>query len=67
MKITKMINFSRGIGHIYKTFRTVKLCKTPYPTNNQYFNALGGFDMRGDEKEVSQQNHNMHDIICPKR
>ena len=54
MKITKVINFSRGIGHIYKTFRTVKLCKTPYPTLNQFVHALRGLDMREDKKKVPQ-------------
>ena len=59
MKITKVINFSRGIGHIYKTFRTVKLCKTPYPTLNQFVHALRGFDTREDKEKVPQQNHNI--------
>ena len=45
----KMINFSRGLGHNYKTFRTVMLVKKPYPTFNQFVNALRGFNMREDE------------------
>ena len=59
MKITKVINFARGICHIYKTFRTVMLCKTPYPTLNQFVHALRGFDTREDKEKVPQQNHNM--------
>ena len=54
MKITKVINFARGICHIYKTFRTVMLCKTPYPTLNQFVHALRGLDMREDKKKVPQ-------------
>ena len=50
MKIAKMINFARGLGHNYKTFMTVMLGKTPYPTFNQFVNALRGFDMREDEE-----------------
>ena len=49
MKIEKMINFSTVLGHNYKTFGTVMLVKTPYPTYNQFDNALRGFDMREDE------------------
>ncbi|KAH0767910.1 hypothetical protein KY285_003781 [Solanum tuberosum] len=63
---SKVINFARGLGLKYKTFRTVMLGKAPYPTLNQFVNALNqfvnalrGFDMREDEKEVPQQNHNM--------
>ena len=52
MKIEKIINFPRGIGHNYKTFRTVMLVKTPDQTYNQFVNALRGFDMREDEEEV---------------
>ena len=52
MKIQKMINFARGLGHNYKTFRTVMLVKTPYPTFNQFVNALKGVDMREEEEEV---------------
>ena len=54
-----MINFSRGIGHNYNTFKTFILGKTLYPILNQFVNALRGFDMREDEEEVPQQNHNM--------
>ena len=50
MKIAKMINFARGLGHNYKTFMTVMLGKTPYPTFNQFINALRGFYMREDEE-----------------
>ena len=52
MNIEKMINFARGLGHNYKTFRTVMLVKTPYPTFNQFVNALKGVDMREEEEEV---------------
>ncbi|XP_049400053.1 uncharacterized protein LOC125864182 [Solanum stenotomum] len=55
----KVINFARCLGLKYKTFRTVMLSKAIYLTLNQYVNALRGFDMRDDEKEVPQQNHNM--------
>ena len=33
--------------------------KALYLNLNQYVNALRGFDMRKDEEEVPQQNHNM--------
>nr|XP_019071110.1 uncharacterized protein LOC109121087 [Solanum lycopersicum] len=46
----KVINFARGISPKYKTFRTVMLGKTLYPTLNQFDNALRGFDMREDEE-----------------
>ena len=52
MKIEKMINFPRGLGHNYKTFKTVMLVKTPYPNFNQFVNALGGFHMREEDEEV---------------
>ena len=52
MKIKKMNNFPRGLGHDYKTFRIVMLVKTPYPTFNQFVNALKGVDMREEEEEV---------------
>ena len=52
MKIEIMINFSRGLDHNYKTFKTVMLVKTQYPTFNQFFNSLGGFHMREKEEEV---------------
>ena len=52
IKIEKLINFPRGLGHNYKTFWTVLLVKTPYPTFNQFVNAFRGFDMREDEEEV---------------
>ena len=51
MKIENMINFATSLGHYYKTFKTVMLGKTPYPTFNQFVNALRGFDMREDEEE----------------
>ena len=35
------------------------LCKTPYPTLNQFVHTLRGFDMREDKEKVPQQNHNM--------
>ena len=35
------------------------LGKSPYPTLNQFVNALRGFDIREDEEEVPQKNHNM--------
>ena len=53
IQATKIINFARGLGLKYKTFRTVMLGKTPYPTLNQIVNALTGFDIREDEEEVS--------------
>ena len=52
MKIEKMLNFPRGLGHNYKTFRIVTLVKTPYHTFNQFVNDLRGFDMREEEEEV---------------
>lgn len=55
----KVINFSIGLGLKYKTFKTIMLGKAPYPTFNQFINALRGFDMREDEEEVPQQNNNM--------
>lgn len=45
---SKVINFARGLGNKYKTLRTVMLCKAPYPTFNQFVNALRGFKMRED-------------------
>lgn len=36
----KVINFSRGLRLKYKTFRTVILGKTTYPTLNQLVSAL---------------------------
>ncbi|KAH0714702.1 hypothetical protein KY284_007607 [Solanum tuberosum] len=59
IQATKVINFARGLGLKYKTFRTVILGKAPYPTLNQFVYALTSFDTREDEKDVSQQNHNM--------
>ena len=35
------------------------LGKKLYPTFNQFVNALRGFDIREDEEEVPQKNHNM--------
>ena len=55
----KVIKFARGLGLKYKTFKTIMLGKAPYPTFNQFINALRGFDMRKDKEEVPQQNHNM--------
>ncbi|XP_015169970.1 uncharacterized protein [Solanum tuberosum] len=56
---SKVINFARGLGPKYKTFRTVMLGKPPYPTLNQLINALRGFDLREDDGEESQHvNHN---------
>ena len=52
MKIENMINFATSLGHYYKTFMTVMLVKTPYPTINKFVNALRGFDMREEEQEV---------------
>ena len=49
---TKMINFPRGLGHNYKTLRTVMLVKTPYPTFNQIVDALTSFHMREEEEEM---------------
>jgi len=46
----KVFNFARGLGLKYKTLRTVTLVKAPYPTLNQFDNALMSFDMREDEK-----------------
>ena len=48
----KMVNFPRGLCNNFRTFRTVMLVKTPYPTFNQFVNALRGFDMREEEEEV---------------
>ncbi|KAH0768481.1 hypothetical protein KY285_004352 [Solanum tuberosum] len=56
---SKGINFARGVDLKYKTFRTVMLGKTPYPTLNQFANALRGFDMRENDEEVPLENHNM--------
>lgn len=56
---SKVINFARGLVLKYRTFRTVMLGKAPYPTLNQFVNALRGFDMREDNEEVPQENHNM--------
>jgi len=39
-KDSKVINFARGLGLKYKTFRTVMLGKTPFPTFNQFINAI---------------------------
>lgn len=56
----KVINFARGLGPKYRTFRTVMLGKAPYPTLSQLIIALRGFDLREDEEDNSQQvNHNM--------
>ena len=54
-----MINFARGLGLKYETFKAVMLGKALYPTFNQFINALSDFYMREDEAEVPQQNHNM--------
>ena len=56
---SKVINFVAGLGFKYKTFRIVMLGKSLYPTLNQFVNALRGFDIREDEEEVPQKNHNM--------
>lgn len=56
---SKVVDFSRGLGLKYKTFKTVMLGKAPYPTLNQFVNALRGFDIREDKDNVSQQNQNM--------
>jgi len=37
------INFARGLGPKYRTFRTVMLGKAPYPTLRQFVNALKRF------------------------
>ncbi|OIS99603.1 hypothetical protein A4A49_23651 [Nicotiana attenuata] len=56
----KVINFARGLGPKYKTFRTVMLGKAPYPTLSQLVTSLRGFDLREDEEDDPQQvNHNM--------
>ena len=52
MKIEKIINFPRGLGHDYKTFRSVMLVKRPYATFNQIVNALRSFRMTEEEEEV---------------
>ncbi|KAH0717896.1 hypothetical protein KY285_013927 [Solanum tuberosum] len=57
IQATKIINFARGLGLKYKTF--VILGKAPYFTLNQFVYALTSFDIREDEEEVPQQNHNM--------
>ncbi|KAH0635921.1 hypothetical protein KY285_035607 [Solanum tuberosum] len=59
IQATKIIYFARGLGLKYKTFRTFILGKTPYSTLNQFVYALMSFDIKKDEKEVSQQNHNI--------
>ncbi|KAH0679474.1 hypothetical protein KY284_020559 [Solanum tuberosum] len=48
---SKFINFARGLGSNYKTLRTVMLRKAPYPTFNQFVNALRGLKMREDGYE----------------
>ncbi|KAH0679476.1 hypothetical protein KY284_020561 [Solanum tuberosum] len=48
---SKFINFTRGLGSNYKTLRTVMLHKAPYPTFNQFVNALRGLKMRKDGYE----------------
>ncbi|OIT38994.1 hypothetical protein A4A49_56276, partial [Nicotiana attenuata] len=53
----KVINFARGLGSKYKTFCTVMLGKPPYPTFNQFVNALRGFEMREDIDEQVQQSN----------
>ncbi|WMV41791.1 hypothetical protein MTR67_035176 [Solanum verrucosum] len=45
----KVINFDRGLGLKYKTFKIVMSGKAPYPTLNQFVKALMGFDIRVDE------------------
>nr|XP_016492298.1 PREDICTED: uncharacterized protein LOC107811814 [Nicotiana tabacum] len=55
---SKVINFARGLGPKYRTFRTVMLGKPPYITLNQLINALRGFDIREDDEDT-QLNHNM--------
>jgi len=57
IQATKVIYFARGLGLKYKTF--VILGKAPYSTLNQFVYALTSFDIREDEEEVPQQNHNM--------
>lgn len=49
---SKVINFARGLGSKYKTFRTVMLGKTPYPTFNQFVTTLRGFEMRKDADDI---------------
>lgn len=39
----KVINFARGLGPKYRTFRTVMLGKAPYPTLRQFVNTLKRF------------------------
>ncbi|KAH0745682.1 hypothetical protein KY285_007339 [Solanum tuberosum] len=50
----KVINFARGLGNKYKTFRTVMLGKPPYPTFNQFVTALRGFEMREEADDIQQ-------------
>ncbi|XP_070013052.1 uncharacterized protein [Nicotiana sylvestris] len=52
---SKVINFARGFGSKYKTLRTVMLGKPPYPTFNQFVNALRGFEMREDTDDIMEQ------------
>ena len=47
IQATKAIYFARSLS------------KTPYPTLNQFINALTSFDIREEEEKESQQNHNM--------
>ncbi|KAH0636166.1 hypothetical protein KY290_036588 [Solanum tuberosum] len=48
---SKVINFAKGLGHKYKTFRTVMLGKHPYPTFTQFVNGLRGYAMREEDSE----------------
>ena len=43
-----------------EVLKIVMICNALFLTLNQCVNALGGFDMREDEEEVPQQNHNMN-------
>ncbi|KAH0698858.1 hypothetical protein KY285_013105 [Solanum tuberosum] len=47
IQATKVINFARSLG------------KASYSTLNQFINALTSFDIREDEEEMPQQNHNV--------
>lgn len=48
----KNIKFVRGLGQKYMKFRTVMSGKAPYPTFNQFINALKVSYMREGEEVV---------------
>lgn len=40
----KVFTFARGLGLIYKDFRTAMLSKAPYPTFNQFISSLKAYE-----------------------